>query len=661
MSKKDFIRGAEATAKANKDFMKKQTLATAELGKRIIQKIDEQGKIIDVILDSLNMQEKKELYNLDTGVDIADIGENEKEVLASYLLTLISQYEQNTDQQKEYYFAVKKHLQVTNVSDELNLSLVENIDSRSELKAIFQTICEFLFLKSGDASFLDLFEEQIECFGLPSKTIIKIIETIENVYEALGIRGIVEHYIPAEAEEKQLPEHFGLAEPLSGEFIFNDSNRDIPVGAEQVFENLRIVIPKQLHIDGKVIFKNCEIVFDYDGTLAIYMLGSDSWAEFSSCEFIISKKCKATIIGVDYGTCILKDSKISSQAYEHGCCDNVLKDGDGDNIDFNRCFIDVEGFDTSAMVKIDHCLIENCKGTFINADGNVFGRNHQITIKDSQIDGHCGNFLLARFPERGSNTYVDIENTIFQNCVPLKTEEELNKMDFSSKIDFDSKYLGQDSLIVIDDELFKMKKTQFQSCKESPLNISGTFGNGDLIKIDECIFEDFVQRYPIHGTIENCELNKSRKSIVFGSCGEFLNHETIVRNCSFSEIEGAISVEYGKIEHCQFKDSKLLLTVIGKGDKKEHYISEATDLCFDNCTAFNNEQDVLYDQIYGKPCLCQAKSYLDKNEICVMFYACKFSNCNSRGLLISCNYRGIGAFGRSKNVVAGRELNTTVL
>jgi hypothetical protein len=201
MSKKDFKRGVEAAIGANTAFMHKQAEATAELGKRIVQKIDEQGQIIDVILDTLNEQEKKKLYDLQSEYDIADLGENEKEVLASYLLTLISKHGQNSDYQKDYYFAVKQHLGVTDVSPAFDLSLVENVDSKSELKAMLKTVCEFLFLKTGETSFLKEFEDELDCFGLSRKVIREIIDSIETVYSALGLRGIVEHYLPAEKEE----------------------------------------------------------------------------------------------------------------------------------------------------------------------------------------------------------------------------------------------------------------------------------------------------------------------------------------------------------------------------------------------------------------------------------------------------------------------------
>ena len=200
MSKKDFKRGVEAAISANTVFMHKQAEATAELGKRIVQKIDEQGKIIDVILDTLNTQEKKELYNLQSAYDIAALGENEKEVLVSYLLTLIAKYGQDSQQQKDYYFAVKQHLGVTDACPNFDLSLVENVDSKSELKAMLQTVCEFLFLKTGDMSFLEEFENEIDCFGLSHKVIREIGESIEPIYATLGLRGIVEHYIPAEKE-----------------------------------------------------------------------------------------------------------------------------------------------------------------------------------------------------------------------------------------------------------------------------------------------------------------------------------------------------------------------------------------------------------------------------------------------------------------------------
>ena len=60
MNKKDFIRGVEASTKANEAFMCKQAAATEALGKRIVQKIDAQGEIIDVVLDELSAQEKSE-------------------------------------------------------------------------------------------------------------------------------------------------------------------------------------------------------------------------------------------------------------------------------------------------------------------------------------------------------------------------------------------------------------------------------------------------------------------------------------------------------------------------------------------------------------------------------------------------------------------------
>lgn len=81
MSKKDFKQGVEAAVSANTAFMHKQAETTAELGKRIVQKIDAQGRIIDVIIDTLNDQKKKVLCDLQSEYDIADLGKNEKEVL----------------------------------------------------------------------------------------------------------------------------------------------------------------------------------------------------------------------------------------------------------------------------------------------------------------------------------------------------------------------------------------------------------------------------------------------------------------------------------------------------------------------------------------------------------------------------------------------------
>lgn len=646
MSNKDFKEGLISTTKANEDFMQKQAKATELLGKRIIQKIDEQGNIIDVILDELNIQEKKELYGLQNSYNIAGLGENEKEVLASYLLTLISKYEQNTDNQKNYYFAVKKHLNVINVNADFNLSLIRNIDSKTEMKAIFQTVCEFLFLKKGTLSFLQDFSEVLDFFELSKQIINEITDSIQKIYNVLGLRGIVEHYIPAEEEDSALPDHFGLIHPLEGEFIFDDSNRDIPTGTEQIFENLKVVFPKQLNIDGKAVFKNCQIVFDYDGSYTVVIRTPKSEAEFIDCEFTTLKKAKIAMI-CNSGICTLKNCNVDGVKYNYGVSNDNTISNESLSIDYNRSFIDVDGYDSTAKLIMKHCNIVNCEGTFISADGNAMGKNFSVDIYDCLISNHTGNFLMTRFADQGNKTGVCISNSVFSNIIPYN---QTDNRDFSR-----NNFL---SFINIDSTSFECSESQFINIDERVFAISGLFNSSDF-QITKCVFTkckldgsniDTI----ILGTIKDCEfINLS--GLKFGSVTEFGNKEVIVSQCSFKNINGYITLEYGKIEHCSFYDSSVNVEIVGKAKGHDYYCSEANNLSFVNCSALETN-----DFIANTPCFIQAGSYLDKEGLCVSFNGCKFKNCKTKGNYINTTRKVYGAFGRTKTIQIGSEWNTLV-
>ena len=278
MSKKDFMRGVETAVSANEAFMRKQAAATEELGKRIIQKIDEQGQIVDTILDELNAQEREALYHLQSDFDIADLGENEKVVLSSYLLTLISKYDQNTESQKDYYFAVKKHLGVAEVSADFDLRLVENVDSRAELKAIFRTVCEFLFLKDGSDSFLDAFDDELSYFCFGRRLIRDTVQAIEDTYDLLGVRGIVEHYLPAAAEDEEKSVQLETEEWIDPVTVSREECMEI--------EDMEISVGTEVSIVGELIFRRCKVNMFYGNNPAEFELSERAKLTFEECEIV---------------------------------------------------------------------------------------------------------------------------------------------------------------------------------------------------------------------------------------------------------------------------------------------------------------------------------------------------------------------------------------
>ncbi len=208
MSANDFVRGTESQARAHYAFMRKQGEATAELGKRIIKKIDQLGNVVDVLIDALSQQEMEQIFGVCSSLDIGALDQSEQVKLLAYLKALSVHKEQNTQQQLDYYFAVKKYLNIGNVADTMDFAAVSQLDiSRTELKAFLECVCEFLFLKNGSRMFVEVFENELEYFGLSNKIINEIVSSIEKTYQFFGVQGIIEHYslepIKREEEKKE--------------------------------------------------------------------------------------------------------------------------------------------------------------------------------------------------------------------------------------------------------------------------------------------------------------------------------------------------------------------------------------------------------------------------------------------------------------------------
>lgn len=206
MSVNDFNRGTESQARAHYAFMRKQGEATAELGKRIIKKIDQLGNIVDVLIDELNQQEMDRVFGICSSLDIGVLDSSDQIKLLSYLKAMTTRRGQTVQQQLDYFFAVKRYLNIGNVTDTIDFNAISELDlSRSELKAFLECVCEFLFLKTGTKDFLNTFEEELDCFGFNDKIVGEIVSTIEKTYHFFGVQGIIEHYSlePIKREEAE--------------------------------------------------------------------------------------------------------------------------------------------------------------------------------------------------------------------------------------------------------------------------------------------------------------------------------------------------------------------------------------------------------------------------------------------------------------------------
>ena len=196
----------------------------------------------------------------------------------------------------------------------------------------------------------------------------------------------------------------------------------------------------------------------------------------------------------------------------------------------------------------------------------------------------------------------------------------------------------------------------FENIQESTIEANTSCLSDTINEIKKCKFKNCLFFKELRGIIDDCDFD-GLQSISFGNCGEFLNDEVRVINSRFVNHNGNIDVSYGKIEHCSFTDSTLTISVEGKPNGKDVYHSSASDLTFTNCVASDKKNMWTY---FDTTCFLQAKSYLDKPGICVVFNGCKFNNCRTSGNYINVEKKTFGAFDRVKIITVGREYGTSI-
>lgn len=149
---------------------------------------------VDEVIDDLSNSRKKELFDLNTLVDISTLEETEKRLLLEALYTLADMIEQVTDTQQTFIRSVQRYLGIKNVQTKVDLSRIENIDNIPAQKALLQTIMEFLFLENNDHSYMDKYDEVLSYFSVNKRGIQEIQSAISNIYTAVGAQGLSEKY-----------------------------------------------------------------------------------------------------------------------------------------------------------------------------------------------------------------------------------------------------------------------------------------------------------------------------------------------------------------------------------------------------------------------------------------------------------------------------------
>ena len=200
--KKMYKKGMEDAMRAYEQFGKKQEAALEKIreevrngNKKLEDMISELGEDINNVYEFLTDKEKVALYNLCTPKDIKDLGDSERRML----LAILYQLAENegawglTDYQKKYIRSVQRYLEITNPQTSIELSVVENVDSLDDQKAILQSVLEFFYLQDTN-ELSDDQEEFLEYFCINKKQAQQIELYVSKLYNTVGSEGLCEKY-----------------------------------------------------------------------------------------------------------------------------------------------------------------------------------------------------------------------------------------------------------------------------------------------------------------------------------------------------------------------------------------------------------------------------------------------------------------------------------
>ena len=204
MSTKSYKRGVADTAHAFEEFERKQSDAINFVRENFVEGIH---RNINDLCDHITEQEKNALYKFSVPFDIRNLEEHEKSITVG-ILYLLANEKSPTEYQKSYIQFLQKYINVKEYSRGIDISAIENIDSITVQKAIFQIVIEYLALQDGDAyDETDVQNALISSFSINKKVKDEIIERVELIYKILGKDGVSKKYetVNANDEKNTLP------------------------------------------------------------------------------------------------------------------------------------------------------------------------------------------------------------------------------------------------------------------------------------------------------------------------------------------------------------------------------------------------------------------------------------------------------------------------
>ena len=391
MSNKDFKEGMVAGAKPFGDKLDQLAKVSENAVSDIKEGLDGVTQVVNIVLDDLSAQEKKRIYDLDEATDISALEYDEKEFLVALLAELANSIPEVTDLQKRYIMSICSTVGIAAPQTSLNLMCIENIENMRTQKILLRHVIEFFFIGTQNYDFLDYYENAIFCyFGVNQRGVSEIINTVDRIYNSMGIEGVANRYTFAAGYQDMVKEETDTSEEMENYFNEHTAytgdleevnltdilhiNNDESI----IYKHKRVSINSIVTIDGTLEFDNCVVDFYYDDAPAFFSINGT--LKFSMCE-IISRTDNMQHI----------DDKKDFLGK------SIINGSDSSTIIFENCLIQNAGhfISTTGELNIDGCTICNPGIRFISLS----------IAKESKIANTIVEFSEELHLEKASTDY----------------------------------------------------------------------------------------------------------------------------------------------------------------------------------------------------------------------------------------------------------------
>lgn len=495
MSTKDFKKGMVAGAKPFEDkFREVQNANIAALQKLASEITNEIGELIDI------SEEHDYLLNYNWKQQCQLESCAEKSILIGFLMDAIKKISTSdpSDTQRKFLDSISKNLKLSMdalFSETIDINKLSNNNDLAFQKLLYLLTCRYFYLESGNFKFEKKYQDVFDCFNVSPKDrkdIQGLIKERSKYFDFDSLfapieEEVAEIEVPMEEDDAvgcNLPD--GLGEKCFDELYM------VKKDCEYVIFDKIINIQANLHVDGKLTFKNCKI--NAQESCQIHVTGSGV-LEFDNCEFSKVRRTEKYLI----------DSKgrvIFNRCSLYNCWKLVESDGDLyddiNDVEVSRSFIRFDDeFD-----KVDEYGFFRLDNTLLNGKS--------ISLVESKVEGFItpnGDFL-----DLGKDVVI---------FYGIKTCSKCTFNNFRN----------------IFDSNLNITESSFHSCKRVFIGTRNTVVTNCTFFNCSYIFDDLSGT----NTIENCKFIDCENQIL--EVRDYIGGTTSFDACEFRNIKQSVSEE----------------------------------------------------------------------------------------------------------------------